>query len=157
MATGVVLLGERFAHIGAGRGERIDSCDGAHRHPLVQPAQGAREVAEGGVGGGIALDQEQHVAPGLQPGQHGLRGLQPGARQLLAVVRHGKQQRRVRRQRQPGAHHDVQRIAGRLGAAHRVDPDGVAALQRGPGRAGDQAGVARAQRDAVQGAHARGG
>lgn len=63
----------------------------------ARPARArAREVAEGGVGGGIALDQEQHLAPGLQPGQHGLRGLQPGARQLLAVVGHGKQQRRVR-------------------------------------------------------------
>ena len=38
----VVLLGERFAHIRAGRGARLGARDGAHRHPLVQPAHSTR-------------------------------------------------------------------------------------------------------------------
>ena len=144
---GVVLLGEGHARIGAGSGEGIDAGDDLHLHARIEPLHGAGQMAKGGVGAGIALDEEEHVQPRCEPGQHGVGGLEPGACELFAVVRHGKQQQAVGvGGRQAGAGDDVERIARRLAAAGRVHPGAVAALERRPGSAGDEARIARAER-----------
>ena len=143
---GVVLLGQRHARVRAGGREGVHAGQRLHGNARIQPAHGARQVAKGGVGAGVALHQKEHVAPGLQPGQHGLRGAQPGAGELFAVVRHGKQQRGgIRRRRQLRALKNAQRVAGRFGAAGRIHPGRVRALQLRPGRAGDQPRITGAE------------
>ena len=138
---------------GAGGVEGGDAGNDVDVGAGIELAQHSGQVAKAGIGGGIALDEKQHVLPGCQQRLHRFSGLEPVAGEFFDIVRHGKQQRLVRSgQRQPGPQGDVQRIAFLAQAAHRVGPDRIGALQQGPGPAGDKAGVAGTQRNAEQAA-----
>ena len=155
--NGVVLFGQGHAAGGAGGSKGVHTCNHRHVNARIQRLHGAGQVAKGGVGAGVALHQKQHVLPRQQPGQHRLCGAHPGAGQLVAVVRHGEQQRLVLcGRRKPGTLHDVKRIAGRFGAARGVSPHGIGALQLRPRCAGNEARVAGAEGDADEAAQCRG-
>ena len=135
-------------------GGLIGGDPGYHLHPNfgIQGSDGARQVAEGGIGGGIAFHQETDIPPCLELFQDAVSRRQPVLGQDLGVVGHGETEGDGRiRHRQPGALGDVQGEAVSARLAHRVGPEALPRQQL-PGPAGDEARIAGAQADASEAA-----
>ena len=147
--NGVILFTQRGAGHRRGTGIGIDAGNDRRFDACIHTAHGACQMAEGGIGAGIAFHQKQHVLAGLQPGQHGVGSLEPGTTQLLGVVGHRKHDGLDMGDGfDAGPLHDAMGVAIALAAAHRIDPAGVAALQLRPGRTGDQVRIAGAEGNA---------
>ena len=147
--NGVIL----FPQGGAGHRRRagigVDAGDDRRFDAFIHAAHGTGQMAEGGIGAGIAFHQKQYVLASLQPGQDGIGRPEPGAAQFFGVVGHGKHDGLdMGHGLDAGTLHDAMGVAVALAAAHRIDPAGVATLQLCPGRAGDQVRIAGAERNA---------
>ena len=109
-------------------------------------------MAEGGIGGGIAFNQKADIVTRIQGLQDLLRGFQPVPGEGFRVRGHGERQGKRRfRHRQSGALHDAQRIAFFALAPNGIGPDRLA-LQDFPGAAGNEARIAGAKGETVEGA-----
>ena len=145
-----VLFGQR--QFGARRrcGEGRDAGNGLDDDPGRQLANDARQMAEGGEGRGVALDQEDEIASFGEQRHRRLGRAQPGLGENFRIARHREDKRHgVGRRGQSAAFDDGQRIGRLLGLLHRVEPT-RARLERGPGAAGNEFGIAGAERGADQ-------
>ena len=147
--NGVILFTQRGTGHRRRAGIGIDTGDDRRFDAFIHAAHGACQVAEGGIGTGIAFHQKQHILTRQQPGQDGIGCLEPGTPQFFGVVGHRKHDGLDMGDGfDAGPLHDAMGVAIALAAAHRIDPAGIATLQLCPGRTGDQVRIAGAEGNA---------
>ena len=147
---GFIFFGQRHAGGRGGRSERRNAGNGFDLDFGHLLAHDAGEMAEGGEGRGIAFDQKDQIAA-LGEQFDGLHcGTRPGLGQDVGIAGHREDELDgIGGNRQPAAFDDGQRVGRFLGLLHRIQPARTG-LQRAPGAAGDQVGIAGAERGTDQ-------